>query len=260
MNCFVIMPITDNDPYKQGHFSRVYEHLIKPACLNAGFDPIRADEILNTNYIAIDIIRRLINCEMAICDLSGRNPNVLYELGIRQAFNLPVTLIKDTLTPRIFDISGFRDIEYDENLRIDNVQRDVDLLSETLRNTYDSKGKEVNSLVTLLGIKAAQVSEDVNISKDTEVILTYLTALNKKISDFEDGAKKVSSSETTQQDLIVKDSEGNQIRVGNLIEHQKFGKGVVLEIAGKANNPIVTAKFSDKDYKIMTNYAKFRLV
>jgi hypothetical protein len=120
--CFVIMPISDLDGYAPGHFGRVYEHIIKPACDLAELDPVRADDIMTTNYIALDIIKHIINSEMAICDLSGRNPNVLYELGIRQAFNLPVTLIKDQKTNRIFDIQGFRDVEYDESLRIDNVK------------------------------------------------------------------------------------------------------------------------------------------
>jgi hypothetical protein len=30
--CFIIMPISDQEGYEKGHFSRVYKHLIKPAC------------------------------------------------------------------------------------------------------------------------------------------------------------------------------------------------------------------------------------
>src|SRR5579863_7584297 len=110
-SCFIIMPISDVEPYPVGHFKRVYEFIIKPAVINAGFKPIRADDVLNTNYIALDVIRRIIGCDMAICDLSSRNPSVFYELGIRQAFDLPVTLIRDSITKRAFDIQGFRDAE-----------------------------------------------------------------------------------------------------------------------------------------------------
>ncbi|MES2650018.1 MAG: hypothetical protein V4717_24285 [Bacteroidota bacterium] len=261
MTCFVIMPITDSEPYKKGHFGRVYEHLIKPACVLAGFEPIRADEILNTNYIAIDIIRKLLNSEMAICDLSSRNPNVLYELGIRQAFNLPVTLLKDSVTQRVFDISGFRDIEYDENLRIDNVERDIETLTETIKNTYETRGKEVNSLVTLLGIKPANLTESVDISKDTEVILNYLSALNKKVNDIEDNIiKKVSPKNgmSIQNNYTVKDRSGEEINVDDIIDHEKFGSGKIIKVEGASHNPIITVQFADKQLKIMTNYANFR--
>ncbi len=68
--CFVIMPISDSDGYPEGHFRRVYEHLIKPACNDANFIPIRADDITKTNYIVINILRNLVNCEMCVCDIS----------------------------------------------------------------------------------------------------------------------------------------------------------------------------------------------
>lgn len=156
--CFVIMPISESEGYPTGHFGRVYEHIIKPACELAGFKPIRADDIMTTNYIALDIIKNIIECDMAICDLSSRNPNVLYELGIRQAFNLPVTLIKDMKTKRVFDIQGFRDIEYDESLRIDTVEIATQDLSEVIKNTFENKQSEINSLVSLLGIEPAKLS------------------------------------------------------------------------------------------------------
>jgi len=105
--CFVIMPISDNEKYSPGHFGRVYEHIIKPACEIAGFRPIRADEVKQTNLIALDIVKQIIDADMAICDLSSQNPNVLYEVGIRQAFNLPVTFIKDIITKRVFRHSRF---------------------------------------------------------------------------------------------------------------------------------------------------------
>ena len=59
--CFVIMPISDQDGYPKGHFTRVYNHIIKPACLAAGFEAIRADDEAKTNYIVIDVIKKIID-------------------------------------------------------------------------------------------------------------------------------------------------------------------------------------------------------
>ena len=39
------MPISDVEGYDPGHFKRVYEYIIKPACVAAGFIPIRADDV-----------------------------------------------------------------------------------------------------------------------------------------------------------------------------------------------------------------------
>lgn len=177
--CFVIMPISDTEGYAPGHFGRVYEYIIKPACKLAGFVPVRADEVKTTNYIAIDIVKKIVEADMALCDLSSQNANVLYEVGIRQAFNKPVSFIKDSITKRIFDIQGFRDISYDENLRIDTVQKTIIELKEVLLNTFKNKN-EINSLITMLGIKPATVSET-SITMDTELILNSIQELATRI-------------------------------------------------------------------------------
>lgn len=185
-NCFVIMPISDMEGYDSGHFGRVYEHLIKPACIEAGLEPVRADEVKNTNFIVLDILKRILQSDMAICDLSGRNPNVLYELGIRQAFNLPVTLIKDKKTKDIFDIQALRFVEYNETLRIDHIKNDIENVKIGLLETFDSDGKDINSIVQLLGIHAAERPKKVEISKETELILNAILNIGNRIKALED--------------------------------------------------------------------------
>lgn len=239
--CFVIMPISDNENYPSGHFDRVYEHIIKPACEKAGFKPLRADEVMTTNYIALDIIKQIIGSEMALCDLSSRNPNVLYELGIRQAFNLPVTLIKDTKTSRVFDIQGFRDIEYDETLRIDNVQETIDTLSEILKNTYENKN-EVNSLVSLLGIEPAKLTNKKKISADTELILNTIIGLEKRMFEIEGKIRPTEFIKAT--DVILPTNLGEAItikdidslKIGDEVYHPKFGKGIIKGINVRGSN------------------------
>ena len=187
--CFVIMPISDADGYPAGHFKRVYEYLIKPACTKAGFKAVRADDVYKTNVIIVDVLQSVINSEMAICDLSGKNPNVLYELGIRQSFNLPISLIKDSITDRIFDIQGIRDIEYDVNLRVDTVEQKINEIAETITNTYEAKDTELKSLIQVLNIKAAQFSEEATtISPETSLILEQLKSMNTKINELQSKA------------------------------------------------------------------------
>jgi len=269
--CFVIMPISECDNYPSGHFGRVYEHIIRPACEQAGFNPIRADEIMTTNYIALDIIKHIISSDMAICDLSNRNPNVLYELGIRQAFNLPVTLIKDTKTNRIFDIQGFRDVEYDETLRIDNVQDAIDEISEVIKNTYDSTN-EINSLVSLLGIEPAKLSEKKIISGETELILNSLNGLEKILSAIDirtKPAEKVSFNSETENfpdyvGEIITISEISKLALKEEVFHPRFGKGKIIGIQGIGSgyaNGSVSVLFDHSGKKeLLIQFARLRRV
>jgi hypothetical protein len=229
--CFVIMPISDVDGYDIGHFNRVYEFIIKPACIQAGFTPLRADEVNRTNFIALDIIKEIIDCDMAVCDLSGRNPNVLYELGIRQAFNKPVTLIKDRKTPRIFDIQGLRDIEYDHTLRIDTVQEFVNQLSDMLVQTYNAPMDDVNSLIKLLGISAAAEPKPTKISADTSLLLNAIEDISVRLSKIENTIMWKSNS--------IDNDIG--FRVGDRVQHRKWGIGEIINVAGEE----LTIQFSE---------------
>jgi len=152
--CFIIMPIADVDGYPQGHFKQVYENIISPACELAGYKAQRADEVKASNLIHLDILNKLIEAPIAICDLSTRNPNVLFELGIRQAFDKPVVLIQEKGTPRIFDIAPLRYLEYSKEMKYHEVLRSQEELKESLQATAIADGEvgNVNSIVKLLAL------------------------------------------------------------------------------------------------------------
>jgi predicted transcriptional regulator len=165
--CFVIMPISDPEGYTTGHFSRVFKDIFVPACDKAGYHAIRGDQVRATNMIHLDILQRLLSAPVALCDLSSLNPNVLFELGLRQAFDKPVVLVQETGTPRIFDIVPLRCLEYRRDRRYDEVLQDQISIAEAISETVEAfrKNEGVNSLVKLLeltrpaslsGIRAAE--------------------------------------------------------------------------------------------------------
>ncbi len=175
------MPIADPGGYDSGHFARVYEHLLRPSIAAAGYTPIRSDDAVKTDYIVVSVIQKIVESDIVICDLSGRNPNVMYELGVRHAFGKPVVLIKDKLTEKCFDIQGLRYTEYDETLRIDTVQKDISRITAAIRETADSKPDEVNSIVRLAGIKTADAPVSQVVSADTALVLSSIAALERLV-------------------------------------------------------------------------------
>ncbi|MCW9706383.1 hypothetical protein [Fodinibius salsisoli] len=248
------MPISDPDKYEEGHFNRVYEHLIEPACLQAGFRVLRADNINSTHHIVLEILDQIVNAEMVLCDLSSTNPNVLYELGIRQAFNKPVTIIKDDVTPRIFDIQGIRDIEYDSTLRIDTVEDLRKEISVALENNSKSNQKGINSLIELLGIRAAKVSSSVEISEESKLILSSMDDIHKRLSSLEENFR-ITRFRTAQKNDIIDhlDMESDiTYVVGDEIIHDDFGKGKILNLQHKKRTgPAGVVEFEDKGRKTL---------
>lgn len=223
------MPISDQEGYEKGHFNRVYEHLIKPACEKVGFIAIRADEEVKTNYIVVDIIKKILDSEMVICDLSAKNPNVLYELGLRQAFNKKVVLIKDKKTSRIFDIQGLRTLDYDNTLRIDEVNKSIDQISKTILETYESKGGEINSLIQLLAIQPADLPSQINLSQESSLILDTLSEISNRLRRLE----KPEKSEPENFDSIIS-LNGFEFKVGDSIYNGSDLLGQLVDIHSDA--------------------------
>ena len=84
--CFVLMPFGNKE--SSGiliNFDSIYKEVIKPSLLDAGLEPIRADEEIAGGIIYKPMFERLMLCDYAICDLTTANANVFYELGIRHA-------------------------------------------------------------------------------------------------------------------------------------------------------------------------------
>ena len=113
--CFVLMPFGKkmDAAGRVTNFDSVYEKIIAPAVTRAGLEPIRADEEKIGGTIHKPMFERLMLCHYAVADITGANPNVFYELGIRHAMRPRSTVIvfaEGTVLP--FDIALVRGISY----------------------------------------------------------------------------------------------------------------------------------------------------
>lgn len=231
--CFVIMPISDIEGYPKGHFDRVFRHIIIPACNQAGYEAVRADATAKTNVIIVDILKNALNCEMAICDLSARNPNVFYELGFRQAFDKKTVLMIDDKTVRPFDISAIRSFIYDSSLRIDLVDKAIADLVKALKETQSMNENETNSLLKLLAVEApAKLPNRLELSSDSSIILQAIHDLGEDVQRVMRRNRKAYRNNTNENSLITGLLNGQVVRVGDHLYDKKNNKefGSVIEI------------------------------
>ncbi len=113
--CFVLMPFGKrmDAAARVTNFDSVYAKIIAPAVERSGLEPIRADEEKIGGTIHKPMFERLMLCHYAVADITGANPNVFYELGIRHAMRPRSTVIvfaEGTVLP--FDIALVRGIAY----------------------------------------------------------------------------------------------------------------------------------------------------
>lgn len=140
--CGIIMPIAEIGQCNEQHWQEVLS-IISETISNAGLKavPVWLGE---NDIIQGKIISNLYSKPIAICDVSCKNPNVMFELGMRLAFDKPTIVIKDDLTDYSFDTSPIEHLLYPRNLRYSAIVKFKKDLEEKIKKLYESTrdGKE----------------------------------------------------------------------------------------------------------------------
>ena len=109
--CFIITPIgNDNDSIRR-HIDGIIDAAIKPA-LEPDYEVVAAHKITETGTITKQIIKEIYQDELAIANLTGNNPNVMYELAVQYCLGKPVLTIAEKGTSLPFDVMPERTIFY----------------------------------------------------------------------------------------------------------------------------------------------------
>lgn len=112
-------------------FTALYEDHIKSLVTELGFTPLRGDELFGTGVIMDDLWEAINRARFIIADVTGRNPNVFYELGLAHALRKDAVIITRTMSDVPFDTRHIRHIVYDFTPRGMRVLEDV--LQKTIR-------------------------------------------------------------------------------------------------------------------------------
>lgn len=133
--CGIIMPIADTEGYPSGHWQDVYS-ILKESAINANFHPNLVSFDNDIGVIQKRIIQNIYSNPIVVCDISSRNANVMFELGMRLAFDKPTIIVKDEETPYSFDISSIEHLNYPTDLRYKSINEFKDKLTEKIKKTH----------------------------------------------------------------------------------------------------------------------------
>ena len=105
--CFVMMPFAEP-------IGAYYKSVYEPAIKKAGLRAVRADDdMFSTGKIVDQIWSGIHVAKVLVAELTGRNPNVFYELGLAHALQKPVVLVSSNEKDVPFDVQHIRVIYYD---------------------------------------------------------------------------------------------------------------------------------------------------
>jgi len=186
--CFVLMPFKPD-------LDELYSLTIKPTVERLRvLRCLRADEIYGPRPIMADIWRSIRQSKLVVAELTGRNPNVFYELGLAHAIQKPVILLSQNINDVPFDLRHVRVIIYS------NTEQGRKDLQTKLQKTLHAVIKELEgpSFTQLYAVLEAEKRPTVPIGKGIEGLLRLLNskepsgitrALNRITTNFQERKK-----------------------------------------------------------------------
>lgn len=113
--CFIITPIGKLNSEENIKARGLIDSVISPELEKHGFYPLPAYDIKNSGDINNQVIQNILDNELVIANLTGLNPNVMYELAIRHAARKKVIMMTEAPTVLPFDIHNQRTIFYNDS-------------------------------------------------------------------------------------------------------------------------------------------------
>lgn len=134
-SAFVICQLGSEDSDTRRRADEIFDYVVKPVTEQVQLRAHRSDQDPTPGQLTVQIVRALTSARVVIADLTGRNPNVYYELGVAHAFGIPVVILVDAAESLSFDTSTERVIEIGrgERLGVADADRARKKLSEALR-------------------------------------------------------------------------------------------------------------------------------
>jgi len=156
--CFIASTIGEENSEERKIADEKFDLVFEPVLDKIGYKAIRADKIGTPNSISNDIVKAILESELMIADVSDLNPNVFYELAVRNAIQKPVLVIKGKNQKMPFDIYDKRAITIDMTDARLWIQAKDALKNQILQSEKDKESAS-KSILTNFALKTDLQSE-----------------------------------------------------------------------------------------------------
>jgi hypothetical protein len=204
--CGIIMPISAIGTYPASHWDDV-RAILKEAIESAGFHSDLVSEAEDSTIIQKTIIQNLYNNAIVVCDVSGKNPNVMFELGIRLTFDKPTVVVKDEETAYSFDTSPIEHVPYPSSLHYHEIVKFKQRLADKIIATQKAaKDPKYSTFLKHFGEFTVPKLDQTEVSSDQFIIqrldeLTQSIGRLERTARYSDRSGSLRSDETQEFDI-----------------------------------------------------------
>lgn len=147
--CFIVTAIGESGTETRDRADEVFSYLISPVCEELGYKPVRVDQVDAVDNINETIINYLKTAPMVVADMTDHNPNAFYELGFRQALELPLVPIIQAGNRLPFDVISQRTVFYNLSVgKIEQSKKDLKAKMKSFEN-FEMPESRIDKSVTL---------------------------------------------------------------------------------------------------------------
>lgn len=182
--CFIVTAIGESGTPTRERADNVYRYLIAPVCEELGYRPVRVDHVNAVDNINTTIINYLKTAPMVIADMTDHNPNAFYELGFRQALELPLVPIIKVGGNLPFDVMTTRTVFYDTDVaKIEESRENLRAKIQSFEN-FEMPESRIDKTVTLDELDDKLTKKLNKILNLLEKQQSYSSIVNKHDFDF----------------------------------------------------------------------------
>ena len=200
--CGIVMPISACDGCTAHHWSEV-KAIISDSVEAVGFSASLVSDADDVGIIQKRIIQNLYDNPIVVCDVSAKNPNVMFELGMRLAFDKPTIIVKDDKTSYSFDTSPIEHLEYPRDLRFSKIIDFKRNLGDKVKATLTRAASD-SSYTTFLkhfGKFSVATLETTEVSKE-DFIIEELRELRRMVSRRELNAEREFVNMSMEREIL----------------------------------------------------------
>ncbi len=186
--CFVIAPIGAEGSEVRIRSDQVLKHIISPAAQECDYEAIRADQISEPGLITSQVIQHVVEDPLVIADLTGRNPNVFYELALRHAVKRPVVQIIHATESIPFDVAASRTIHVDHH-DLDSAARAKEEIIRQIRSVERNPVDVDTPISVAIELQSLRQSDN-PLEKSNAEIITMLQDLRTVIVEIREERRR----------------------------------------------------------------------
>jgi len=189
-------------------------NILEGVAHDAGFVPRMVCYAEEVGVIQARIVDNIFELPLILCDVSGRNPNVMFELGMRLMADKATIIVKDDKTPYSFDTAPIEHIGYPRDLRYPLISTFKDELVRKLKATYDKSTSTPDyspflshfAKVRITRRPEVEVPEQEYTTSILEQVLDRLSIIERRIAQSSGPMKSVSRSRNSDVSRKIKEN------------------------------------------------------